>query len=140
MYDDPQRLPQRCRCFNCSRRRSKISGTAPNTSPHNWRRPKDVAAAEAIATRADSASPARSSWRLPSYGVALTPADGDVGALDTRLRSGIVPVIGRREGERLVLDLRSVFAGDRIQRIVELVAGGEMPANRRGIVTTDRGA
>jgi L-seryl-tRNA(Ser) seleniumtransferase len=45
----------------------------------------------------------------PSFGVALAPADGDIQMLVTRLRSAPLPVLGRVEGDRLVLDLRTVL-------------------------------
>jgi L-seryl-tRNA(Ser) seleniumtransferase len=45
-----------------------------------------------------------------SYGVALTAAEGDIGSLDRRLRSASVPIVGRIEGDRLVLDMRTVLA------------------------------
>jgi len=47
------------------------------------------------------------SW--PSYGIALAAADSNIAALDGRLRSARLPVIGRIEGERLVIDLRTVL-------------------------------
>jgi L-seryl-tRNA(Ser) seleniumtransferase len=46
---------------------------------------------------------------LPSYGIALTPADGDANALANRLAGSQPPIIGRIEGSRMVLDLRLVL-------------------------------
>jgi L-seryl-tRNA(Ser) seleniumtransferase len=47
---------------------------------------------------------------LASFGVALTASNGDVAALDRRLRSAAEPVCGRIEEYRLILDLRTVLA------------------------------
>ncbi|HEX2477611.1 MAG TPA: hypothetical protein VHK01_22835 [Lacipirellulaceae bacterium] len=45
----------------------------------------------------------------PSFGIALTPADGNLQGLQQRLTNAPQPVVGRIESERLVLDLRTVF-------------------------------
>ncbi|MEX0610652.1 MAG: hypothetical protein WD738_01915 [Pirellulales bacterium] len=45
----------------------------------------------------------------PSYAVALTAANGDIQSLDRRLRSAPLPILGRVEGDRLMLDLRTVL-------------------------------
>lgn len=45
----------------------------------------------------------------PSYGIALVPKDGDVTGLDRRLQSARLPVRGRVEGDRIILDLRTVL-------------------------------
>jgi L-seryl-tRNA(Ser) seleniumtransferase len=67
-----------------------------------------VHAATAIETRsAILASSSGDGW--PSYGVALEAADNNIAVLDKRLRSARLPVIGRIEGERLVIDLRTVL-------------------------------
>ena len=71
-----------------------------------------LAAAEGIAsaTAVETRSPLMATIPdgLPSVGVALTPADGDVAALDTRLRSARFPIFGRVANGQLVLDLRTV--------------------------------
>jgi len=59
---------------------------------------------------------------LPSCAVALTAVDGNVDALEKRLRSAAVPIVGTRAGDRLVLNLRTVFPRQE-QALVELVAG-----------------
>ena len=46
---------------------------------------------------------------LPSYGIALSPAGGDVHALDKLLRSARFPILGRIENDRIILDLRTVL-------------------------------
>jgi L-seryl-tRNA(Ser) seleniumtransferase len=45
----------------------------------------------------------------PSYGVSLTAADGNIGALNERLQAGKIPICGRVEGDKIVLDLRTVL-------------------------------
>lgn len=62
---------------------------------------------------------------LPSYGIALTPKDGNLDALDARLRSAASPIITRRELARLVIDLRTVLPRQD-QRIVEQISPSEL--------------
>lgn len=67
-----------------------------------------IASAVAIETRSPlSAALSDEGW--PSYGVALSAADGDIDALDKRFRTGRFPIFGRVEHDRLVLDLRTVL-------------------------------
>ncbi len=58
--------------------------------------------------------------RLSSFAVML---DGDPEALDARLRAAALPVIGRIENGRLLLDLRSVPATDDERLAAALIAG-----------------
>ena len=46
---------------------------------------------------------------LPSYGVELSPTEGDANGLANRLSDAPLPIFGRIEGERLILDLRTVL-------------------------------
>jgi L-seryl-tRNA(Ser) seleniumtransferase len=63
----------------------------------------------------------------PSYGVALSPAEGDVESLDRRLRAASLPILGRREGDRLILDLRTVLPRqDKL--LVDALLGPATPA------------
>ena len=48
--------------------------------------------------------------RIPTWCVALTPARDSVDSLATHLRKGRPAVCGRIQNDRLLLDLRSVFA------------------------------
>jgi L-seryl-tRNA(Ser) seleniumtransferase len=82
-----------------------------------------VATADAVATQSPlTAALADNIW--PSYGIALSSADGNVQALETRLRSADHPVLGRIDGGRLLLDLRSVFPRQDRQ-LVEAIVGGK---------------
>jgi len=49
---------------------------------------------------------------IPSFGVALRPSRISVDALDRNLRSLDVPVIGRIEKERFLIDMRTIQDGD----------------------------
>jgi L-seryl-tRNA(Ser) seleniumtransferase len=63
------------------------------------------------ATAVESRSPLFASLSgdgFPSYGVALTPEDGNVAALHARLGQARIPIVARPEKEQLVLDLRTV--------------------------------
>ena len=62
----------------------------------------------------------------PSYGVALAAADGDIHSLDRRLRTAPLPVLGRVEGDRLILDLRTVLARQD-QTLVDSLLGTPAP-------------
>jgi seryl-tRNA(Sec) selenium transferase len=61
--------------------------------------------------------------------VALVPADGNVLGLDARLKSARFPIVGRVEGQQLVLDLRTVLPRQD-RTLVEALLGAttEMPA------------
>ena len=59
---------------------------------------------------------------LPSFGIALSPTGGDVHALDKRLRSARFPILGRIEGDRIILDLRTV-APRQDTTLIEAITG-----------------
>lgn len=81
-----------------------------------------IASAVPMETRSPIAA-AQIDGGWPSFGVALTPADGDLQGLERRLISSQQPVIGRVDNERLVLDLRTVFPRqDKL--LVESLTGG----------------
>jgi seryl-tRNA(Sec) selenium transferase len=73
-----------------------------------------------------SAALAGDGW--PSYGVVLEAADGNLAALDSRLKTARFPIIGRSEGERLVLDLRTVMPRQD-RAIVDALLGGSTASN-----------
>lgn len=65
---------------------------------------------------------------LPSFGVALTASNNDVASLDHQLRSARFPIFGRIEGDRLVLDLRTVIP--RQDKLIVDSLLGQSPADR----------
>jgi L-seryl-tRNA(Ser) seleniumtransferase len=69
---------------------------------------ESVASSVAVETHSPlSAEPAAEG--RPSYGVALTAKNGDIASLDSQLRRARFPIVGRIEGELLILDLRTVI-------------------------------
>ncbi len=67
---------------------------------------------------------------LPTVCIALTPAFGSVDHLASRLRDAVPAVMGRVKRERLLIDLRTVFAeqdGDILAALTSL-GGNESPA------------
>ncbi len=95
---------------------------APQLAPTEW-----IAAAEAIPVESQFDSPRPQKQATASYAIALTPApeapaEGSLERLDVHLRSAVPPVIGRICGDRLLLDLRTVFPrqdGPLVESIVE---------------------
>ncbi|MCI0332318.1 MAG: hypothetical protein L0228_03710 [Planctomycetes bacterium] len=81
-----------------------------------------VASAVAIETRSPISAALAHDGGCPSYGVSLVASDGQIGALDQRLRSLPLPVFGRVEGDRLVLDLRTVLPRQDLA-LVEAIVG-----------------
>jgi L-seryl-tRNA(Ser) seleniumtransferase len=87
-----------------------------------------IEAAEPIATE-NALGGARFAYAVwPSYAIALSVADGDLCGLEKRLRAAPVPVVGRCDGPRLVLDLRTVFPRQDQQIVDALVARDPAPA------------
>jgi len=70
---------------------------------------------------------------LQTWAVAIEPAQMSVDRLATALRTGPPPVVGRVKQDRLLLDLRSVFARQDVDlvRAVEQLGGGKREASER---------
>jgi L-seryl-tRNA(Ser) seleniumtransferase len=66
--------------------------------------------AEAVPTASVSGGGSMPGADIPSWGVALSHGELSADHLDAALRQGDPPVVGRIEDDRLVLDLRTVFA------------------------------
>lgn len=67
-----------------------------------------IAAAEAVETRVPLATRRVASEELPSWAIALTPGNGSAADLAAQLLAGTQAIAARVEGERVLLDLRSV--------------------------------
>jgi L-seryl-tRNA(Ser) seleniumtransferase len=89
-----------------------------------------IAAAEPVESQAYLGGGSMPSQQIASWGVALTPADIGVDQLAKQLRCGTPAVFGRIQKDRLILDLRSVFAHDdmRLVEAVQRLQAGEQPA------------
>jgi L-seryl-tRNA(Ser) seleniumtransferase len=70
---------------------------------------RGIGAAEPVSTQSCCDGVPAPNRTVDSYGVAITPADGDPLSLLRRLAAAPLPVIARVERERVVLDLRTVF-------------------------------
>jgi L-seryl-tRNA(Ser) seleniumtransferase len=89
-----------------------------------------IASAVAVETRSPlTAALPGDGW--PSFGVALSPAGGDVAALDGRLQNARFPIVGRVEGDRLLLDLRTVLPRQDKAIVDAILEGGPEPATQR---------
>ena len=67
---------------------------------------------EVVESQAQAGSGALPLEELSSYAVALTPRRGSVDGLAQELRAAEVAVVGRIERERLLLDVRTIAAGE----------------------------
>jgi L-seryl-tRNA(Ser) seleniumtransferase len=85
-----------------------------------------VAGAEPMAIHSDLGIAAATKRTWPSQGIALAAGDGNLASLEKRLAAGPQPVCGRVEGERLVLDLRTVFPRQDQELVAAVV--GKVPA------------
>lgn len=79
-----------------------------------------IAAAEAVSSVSYAGGGSVPSEEIPTWCIALQPASGNVDALAKALRTGRIPVFGRIQRDRLLLDLRSVFPRQDIE-LVEAV-------------------
>jgi L-seryl-tRNA(Ser) seleniumtransferase len=79
-----------------------------------------IGSAEAIESTTFLGGGSVPSQQIPTWCVALTAASDSLDALARKLRCGSTPVFGRIQRDRLMLDLRTVFAKDDL-RIVEAV-------------------
>ena len=131
---DPQRLRQTMPLFqllgaSVENLRQRAERLAPQLAQAD-----DVASALAVATENCLGVAYSKDERMPSYAVALTAANDDVRALDQRLRQADVPVVGRLQDDRLLVDLRTVLARQDRQ-LVEMIVG--VPSARNSEETAD---
>ncbi len=128
LYTDPDRLAERLPALRLlARPREEIAALAARLLPAMTAALDGVATVAQVETHSQIGSGALPVSLLPSAALALTPVNASgnaVKALARRLRGLPVPVIGRIEGGRLLLDLRTLedeaeFAG----QIAELRSG-----------------
>jgi L-seryl-tRNA(Ser) seleniumtransferase len=110
LYADPDRLAERLPTLRLlARPHAEIEALARRLEPILANALDGIATVSRIETKSQIGSGALPVSLLPSVGLALTPQDRSGAAADKlarRLRSLPVPVIGRIEGGRVVLDLR----------------------------------
>jgi len=110
LYADPDRLAERLPTLRLlARPHAEIEALARRLEPIMANALDGIATVSRIETKSQIGSGALPVSLLPSVGLALTPQDRSGAAADKlarRLRSLPVPVIGRIEGGRVVLDLR----------------------------------
>jgi L-seryl-tRNA(Ser) seleniumtransferase len=110
LYADPDRLANRLPALRLLvRARDEIDALAHRVMPAMARTFEGSATVAPIETKSQIGSGALPVSLLPSVGLALTPIErfgGAVEALARRLRGLPVPVIGRIENGRVILDLR----------------------------------
>jgi L-seryl-tRNA(Ser) seleniumtransferase len=110
LYADPDRLAARLPALRLlARPQAEIAALAQRLLPELARALDGVAIVAMAETRSQIGSGALPVSLLPSAGLALRPASASGGAVEKlarRLRGLPVPVIGRIEGGRLILDLR----------------------------------
>jgi L-seryl-tRNA(Ser) seleniumtransferase len=110
LYADPDRLATRLPTLRLlSRPYAEIAASAQRLLPVLARTLEGVATVAMVETKSQIGSGALPASLLPSAGLALTPLDSSGAAVERlarRLRGLPVPVIGRIEAGRVVLDLR----------------------------------
>jgi L-seryl-tRNA(Ser) seleniumtransferase len=110
LYADPDRLALRLPALRLlTRRRDEIGALAERLRSSVAQALDGIASVAVVETRSQIGSGALPVSVLPSAGLALSPlghSGGAVEALARRLRDLPIPVIGRIEGGRIVLDLR----------------------------------
>ncbi len=88
-----------------------------------------VASAQAMQDTAYLGGGSVPTQQLPTWCVAVEPREWSVDRLATRLRTATPAVVGRIRGDRLLLDLRSVFARQD-QELVSVLERIHLPAER----------
>ena len=130
LYADPDRLAERLPALRLlARPRAEIAALAQLVLPALAQALDGIASVALVETKSQIGSGALPVSLLPSAGLALAPlqpSGGAVEALARRLRALPVPVIGRIEGGRVILDLRCLEdeAGftDQLPNLAQLAA------------------
>jgi L-seryl-tRNA(Ser) seleniumtransferase len=95
-----------------------------------------IASAAAFETRSPLSSTLALDGGRASYAIALSPSEGGASQLDKRLCSLPLPIIGRIEGDRVVLDLRTVLPRQD-RALVESIVGAPTGAPTSDVLPTD---
>lgn len=126
LYADPDRLAARLPALRLlSRRHDDIAAAAERLLPLLARPLDGIASVARVETRSQIGSGALPVSLLPSAGLALAPtapSGAAVEALAHRLRALPVPVIGRIEAGRVILDLRCLDERDEAEFVAQLAA------------------
>ncbi|MCA9161640.1 MAG: hypothetical protein KDA62_01625, partial [Planctomycetales bacterium] len=69
----------------------------------------EIASAEAISGSARVFETSQAGQSIPTWCIALQAKHGDASHLRARLRDAVPSILGRVEGDRVLLDLRTVF-------------------------------
>lgn len=122
LYDDHQQLSFSLPLFqllttSIENLRQRAERLAPQLAVAS-----DIASAAAVECEARLGLDNLPDDRLSAWAMALTPTDGNVAALDQRLRSAPVPIVAARQDDRLFVNLRTVLPRQD-QTIVDMVAG-----------------
>lgn len=95
---------------------------------------------EVLPCQAQLSAAHRSQPGIASCGLALTPLQGDIASLAATLRKAKTPVIARNEGQRLLLDLRSVLPRQDVElaaAFAELTPAGQPVGDENGVSAMD---
>src|SRR5207302_10093769 len=110
LYADPDRLAERLPALRLlARPRSDIAALAQRVMPALAEALGGIASVAPAETKSQIGSGALPVWLLAGAGLALLPLSSSGGAVETlarQLRALPVPVIGRIEAGRVILDLR----------------------------------
>jgi L-seryl-tRNA(Ser) seleniumtransferase len=122
VYDDPQRLTRALPLYqllatSVENLRQRAERLAPQIAQAT-----DIEYASAIPCESSLGLAHLPNDKLPSFGIALTPAGGELATLEKRLQKSPTPLHVRRSGEQLLIDLRTVMPRQD-QMIVELLVG-----------------
>jgi L-seryl-tRNA(Ser) seleniumtransferase len=126
LYDDRPRLSESLPVLQLlSASVDNLRQRAERLAPQLAQAP-GIQSAEPVATENDLGIARFADQTWPSYAIALISTDSDPRSLANRLRAAALPVIGRPNGSRLVLDLRTVFPRQD-QQIVDALAANVAP-------------
>jgi L-seryl-tRNA(Ser) seleniumtransferase len=98
-----------------------------------------VGTVEIVTTRPHLATGDLPPNTIPSYALSVVPTTGSVLSLATALRGGRLPVVGRIQGDRLMLDLRTVLPRQDMELVIaweELAAPKQLLKGRTEVAAS----